>query len=553
MKVDEVLINNAQKTIDRLIRQLTEIDNEKDSLSEKEYKELREDTVNQLEEFGKIVERLQGGDVSLIDNLTATKIAIRAAISKAFKTPEVMALFAGKKTGLLREKLMMTENNYRAQKISKQEYLERKFEILMALRRLEEPLTEEEKKFLSERLETPEFQLIEANANRACAEVPRQEKRSLKRRAREEATDADDKMEVDDALPPKRKAAWGTENENEDDETVAKRIRIADFPVIPILPRVNALVPDAPAIQTVQKAHPKVSWASETHSFNLVPYKGCVVFDTNSLISEPCIIDDAIQNQVLVVIPCTVLSELDGLKKNAELQESISSVSRRIRALAEEKNCYLHMETRSELYMKLPGCNVNMADNDHQIIKCALRIKAELLSLKPWLNINEESIFFVSNDNNCASIANGLGVKTSSTEKFLNIIKGVEEKKISTPIPRRVSPEREAHRRDVREEKRHDRQSERRSEPRSEPHKERQYDSRDRPSSSYCRRSEATTTSTRSYSNEYAKEYGNDYDARKRCIVQQTRKDREMHDWIRKSLKNSAAREKKFEKNEKME
>lgn len=36
----------------------------------------------------------------------------------------------------------------------------------MALRRLEEPLTEVERKFLQERLETPEFQLIETNTNR---------------------------------------------------------------------------------------------------------------------------------------------------------------------------------------------------------------------------------------------------------------------------------------------------------------------------------------------------------------------------------------------------
>ncbi|CAL2033296.1 unnamed protein product [Caenorhabditis brenneri] len=166
MGVDEALIRNAQKTIDRLIRQLAEIETEKDSLDAVEYKELHEDTVRQLEEYGKIVERLQGGDVSLIDNLTATKIAIRAAISKAFKTPEVMALFAGKHTGLLREKLMMTESNYRSQKISKQEYLERKFEILMALQRLEEKLTDDESKYLRDRLETPEFKLIEANANR---------------------------------------------------------------------------------------------------------------------------------------------------------------------------------------------------------------------------------------------------------------------------------------------------------------------------------------------------------------------------------------------------
>ena len=44
--------------------------------------------------------------MTLIDELSTMKLAVRAAISEAFKTPEVIRMFAAKRPGDLRQKLV---------------------------------------------------------------------------------------------------------------------------------------------------------------------------------------------------------------------------------------------------------------------------------------------------------------------------------------------------------------------------------------------------------------------------------------------------------------
>ena len=46
------------------------------------------------------------GDMTLMDELSAMKLAVRAAISEAFKTPEVIQMFASRRPGDLRQKLI---------------------------------------------------------------------------------------------------------------------------------------------------------------------------------------------------------------------------------------------------------------------------------------------------------------------------------------------------------------------------------------------------------------------------------------------------------------
>ena len=46
------------------------------------------------------------GNMTLIDELSTMKLAVRAAISEAFKTPEVIRMFAAKRPGDLRQKLV---------------------------------------------------------------------------------------------------------------------------------------------------------------------------------------------------------------------------------------------------------------------------------------------------------------------------------------------------------------------------------------------------------------------------------------------------------------
>ena len=68
----DVLRQNLHTQLDRLIDQLADLDQTKDEMDIEEYREARQDTVDQLEEFSKSLEKMKNGDdhgLSLFDDL----------------------------------------------------------------------------------------------------------------------------------------------------------------------------------------------------------------------------------------------------------------------------------------------------------------------------------------------------------------------------------------------------------------------------------------------------------------------------------------------------
>ena len=104
--------------------------------------------MQQLKEFEEILERQKSGNVTLIDHLNQVQIAIREAVSSAFKTPEVIQLFAAKQPQLLRIKLDELERDRQLGKVKEEEFSQKKAEILTALKKLDEQLSQAEKDFL---------------------------------------------------------------------------------------------------------------------------------------------------------------------------------------------------------------------------------------------------------------------------------------------------------------------------------------------------------------------------------------------------------------------
>ncbi|VDK79597.1 unnamed protein product [Litomosoides sigmodontis] len=164
------LISNIRSHLDRLVLQLAEIEQEKDSLDNDEYMEMKNDTVEQLKELGRTLDRIKCGDVSLTDELTATKMAIQNAISEAFKTPEIVAIFARKEPTLLRQKLIQVESEYRLRKISDETFKARKLEILYALHKLNDYLSDEERNFIDDASKISDFQFELASSHLSCDE-----------------------------------------------------------------------------------------------------------------------------------------------------------------------------------------------------------------------------------------------------------------------------------------------------------------------------------------------------------------------------------------------
>jgi hypothetical protein len=139
----QALRQRVNDQLNRLMNQLKDLEENKDALDEEEYTSMREDTLLQLKEFSELLERQKSGNVTLIDHLNQVQIAIREAVSQAFKTPEVIQMFASKQPQLLRNYLEGLERDRQLGKVNEQEYLARK-----ALKKLDDSLSQAEKDFL---------------------------------------------------------------------------------------------------------------------------------------------------------------------------------------------------------------------------------------------------------------------------------------------------------------------------------------------------------------------------------------------------------------------
>jgi len=104
--------------------------------------------LEQLEEFSQSLSKLMSGDMTLVDELGAMQLAIQAAISQAFQTPEVIRLFAKKQPSALRIRLAEIERDSKIGKLSLEIYIQQKVEILIALRKLGDSLQTDEISFL---------------------------------------------------------------------------------------------------------------------------------------------------------------------------------------------------------------------------------------------------------------------------------------------------------------------------------------------------------------------------------------------------------------------
>ncbi|KAF2880181.1 hypothetical protein ILUMI_25982 [Ignelater luminosus] len=145
---NEKLKENLENQLDRLVEQLADLENCKDELDSAEYEETKEDTMEQLKELNISLTKLVNGDISLVSELGAMQLATQAAISQAFKTPEVIRLFGKREPTQLRERLKTIEQDVKLNKLSGEARDRQKAEILTALRQLGEQLTANELQFL---------------------------------------------------------------------------------------------------------------------------------------------------------------------------------------------------------------------------------------------------------------------------------------------------------------------------------------------------------------------------------------------------------------------
>jgi len=76
------LRGRLESQLDRLLEQLSDLENDREELGEEEYAEMRQDTLEQVGEFEASLKRLCSGDLGLVDSLNAMQLAMQATVSQ---------------------------------------------------------------------------------------------------------------------------------------------------------------------------------------------------------------------------------------------------------------------------------------------------------------------------------------------------------------------------------------------------------------------------------------------------------------------------------------
>ncbi|XP_004863690.1 protein LZIC isoform X2 [Heterocephalus glaber] len=132
------LKQNLEEQLDRLMQQLQDLEECREELDTDEYEETKKETLEQLSEFNDSLKKIMSGNMTLVDELSGMQLAIQAAISQSFRTPEVIRLFAKKQPGQLRTRLAEMDRDLMVGKLERDLYTQQKVEILTALRKLGE-------------------------------------------------------------------------------------------------------------------------------------------------------------------------------------------------------------------------------------------------------------------------------------------------------------------------------------------------------------------------------------------------------------------------------
>ena len=112
--------------------------------------------------------------MTLQSELEATRLAVRAAISEAFKTPEVIRMFAKKEPAALRRRLAEIDRDVKLGKLDFATVSDQAAEILVALKKLGEPLEPKEEKFLQQHKSASlsEFEAVAEDAGDTVKSLP---------------------------------------------------------------------------------------------------------------------------------------------------------------------------------------------------------------------------------------------------------------------------------------------------------------------------------------------------------------------------------------------
>lgn len=145
MNADQKLLKNQLEEINRLKSQLQDLETYKDDLPPEEIEQMKKETLDQLMETQKRIEKMRTGQSSVKTEAEKAQEEINKILCENYNTKEILGVYLNAETKFLRQKLTMLKDQLALKSISKEEFNQNAITLLDFISRKNE-LNEEEKK-----------------------------------------------------------------------------------------------------------------------------------------------------------------------------------------------------------------------------------------------------------------------------------------------------------------------------------------------------------------------------------------------------------------------
>lgn len=147
--VDNKLLKNIIDEINRLNSQLEDLETYKDDFTPEEIEEQKKETLKQLIETNKILEKMKSGNSTTVTAEEEARMKLQEILRENYNVKELVNFYLVNEVGFLREKLKSLTRQLSLKKISIEEYNSSVIQILEIIHK-NFKLNEEEEKIYNE-------------------------------------------------------------------------------------------------------------------------------------------------------------------------------------------------------------------------------------------------------------------------------------------------------------------------------------------------------------------------------------------------------------------
>ena len=130
MNADKKLLNNTLDEIKRLKSQLEDLETYKDDFPPEEAEQIKKDTLDQLMETQKRLEKLQSGESSVKSEAEKAMEEINRVLCENYNTKDILNIYLNAETKFLRQNLTALKDKLALKSISKEEFTQNAIIIL---------------------------------------------------------------------------------------------------------------------------------------------------------------------------------------------------------------------------------------------------------------------------------------------------------------------------------------------------------------------------------------------------------------------------------------